>query len=726
MATHHIFDDKSAIHSLSAGDILYIHEGGSVDTLAVNPDSSVYVYKDASAESLSVEDTGAVYVRTGGIVSGVTLKAEGLLNAEEGVSVTGIDHRKSGRIVAVVSTGTTVRGSNEGGDFSILNGTASGFILYAGCALTVKVGCSAVNISVQRKGRLEIESGASAKNITLAQYGSIHAVVSAADGTAISGKDESGKAFSLQGGVAEGFSLYNGSLLTVKGDGTVQDITIFEGSNLFLEEAGAAARNVTVSTGSTLNITVSGTVLENIAAGGTVRLAENVTADARNSRFTFALSERRTKDGYILNNLSALQNAVLAVSVTESQTGGIYKLAEGAGSFAGEITLSVGGRDIAQSLAPGRSVSHAGRIYTLIKDGTGLTIEIVPPDFKILSAGQKQVLWGTQKDCSLYRLELSRDRNFSSVLRLDTSGTGYDLFNLSGGSYFARAKAGNVCTENSTFRAEGNSAPVMHQSAANGTADVFFARSNEVWDEGFIARHVGSLSQKGTEEGVAIAGKNRFRDVFFGSDDAGTLCLTDSANGDVLFLDDVYSEYGSAGRLSRINEIRAGAGDDVIDLTSARYGENTGNMTLRGGDGNDILWANSGANRLFGDAGNDRITGGGGNDLFSGGDGNDSLRGNGGTDLFVFGGNWGNDTIEQLENGAVVLWFEDGDLNHWNAETLTYKDGQNTVKISGVSAEQITLYFGAEEDYNGISYSELSELGAFGGSSSKCIWEQLA
>ncbi len=348
MATHHVYDDKTAVHSLSAGDTMYIHGGGVVDTLAVNPDSSVYVYEDASAASLTVEDSGAVYVRAGGLVSGVTLKADGLLNLESDVSVTGIDHQESGRLSAVVSAGTTLRGTNENGNFSIANGVATGFILYAGCALTVKSGCSAVNLSILRRGRLTLESGATAENITLGRYGSIHAVVSAAESTKISGKDESGKAFTLQNGVADGFSLYYGSRLTVKKDGTVQNVTIYEGGYLSLEEAGAVARNVTITTGSTLYLSVSGTILENVTAAGTLNLSENVTADARNTRFTFALSDRRTKDGFILNNLAGLQNADFAVSVSMSQTSGIYKLAGGAGDFAGSITLSIDGQELTQ------------------------------------------------------------------------------------------------------------------------------------------------------------------------------------------------------------------------------------------------------------------------------------------------------------------------------------------------------------------------------------------
>ncbi len=384
-------------------------------------------------------------------------------------------------------------------------------------------------------------------------------------------------------------------------------------------------------------------------------------------------------------------------------------------------------RNLHRKLSLEDSIVHAGRTYNLLKDSSGLNLEIIPPDFKLLNLDQTHAEWGVEKDCYRYILEISRNRNFSTGLQLETDQTKYDFFNLPGGSYYVRVNANGIYTEAGTFYAKGSSAPMSVQTTANGTPNAIFASSGEVWRDGFVARHVGSVSQKGTDEGVLLAGKNRFRDVFFGSADADLLCLTDSANGDVLFLDDVYSEYGGAGRLSNLDEIRAGAGDDVIDLTSNRYGWSAGSdMVIRGGDGNDVIWANSGSNRIFGDAGNDRIIGGAGNDVIAGGAGNDKLRGNGGTDLFTFGGDWGNDTVGQLADGAVVLWFESGDLDHWDAETLTYTDGTNSVQVSGVSAEQITLYFGAGENYGTLTYSELASLGAFKGSSSKCIWEQLA
>ena len=67
---------------------------------------------------------------------------------------------------------------------------------------------------------------------------------------------------------------------------------------------------------------------------------------------------------------------------------------------------------------------------------------------------------------------------------------------------------------------------------------------------------------------------------------------------------------------------------------------------------------------------------------------------NTGTIYVSSGGNWGNDTVEQLADGKVTLWFENGSESNWNAATLTYTDGSNSVTVTGVS--NVTLKFGAD------------------------------
>ena len=114
---------------------------------------------------------------------------------------------------------------------------------------------------------------------------------------------------------------------------------------------------------------------------------------------------------------------------------------------------------------------------------------------------------------------------------------------------------------------------------------------------------------------------------------------------------------------------------------------------------------------LFGDEGNDRLIGASGNDVLAGGIGND---------IFAFCGNWGNDTVEQLADGTVTLWFISGSVDNWNLSTLTYTDGNNSVVVSGVGLDRITLKFG---DDGSEQYAMLTAQGAFADYSSEKIFE---
>ena len=80
----------------------------------------------------------------------------------------------------------------------------------------------------------------------------------------------------------------------------------------------------------------------------------------------------------------------------------------------------------------------------------------------------------------------------------------------------------------------------------------------------------------------------------------------------------------------------------------------------------------------------------------------------GGEDIFYFGANWGIDTVEQLADGKVTLWFEN-DNGVWDEKTLTYTDGANSLSVIGVTADAITLNFGGTAPVAGAFLAAASE-----------------
>ena len=311
---------------------------------------------------------------------------------------------------------------------------------------------------------------------------------------------------------------------------------------------------------------------------------------------------------------------------------------------------------------------------------------------------QHGIIWKNDQSPSCV-IVITRD-NYNHNMLVETSGTGIDFFALPTGDYQwsildeQSMNAGTDITSNNKINAQ------KYVSDADNQMDIFFANANGFWESGFVAEHQGELNGwNGTKEQVTLIGKNKLVDIFEGSTDANILVLTDDANGDALFVDDIYTSLpGTVSeqqtRIAEIDEIRAGAGDDIVDMTSQRFEYIGDGVKIYGGLGNDIIWVNNGNNILLGDAGNDRIVGGSDDDVIVGGLGNDSMHGGGGNDIFCFGGDWGFDTIEQLASGNVTLWFVYGSERNWDTETMTYSDGVNSVTVCGVS--EVTLKFGGD------------------------------
>ena len=251
---------------------------------------------------------------------------------------------------------------------------------------------------------------------------------------------------------------------------------------------------------------------------------------------------------------------------------------------------------------------------------------------------------------------------------------------------------------------------------ADGNGDVFVAAASKKWSSAFVASHAGSLLDGevvgAVDAMVKLTSRNRIVDVFAGAgDDPCILLLTNDGNGDALFVDDIYSaSFGDVGmtqsRLADITEIVAGAGDDIIDLTSERFAYTGGGVTVRGGDGDDVIWSNNGCNILFGDDGDDWLIGGVGDDVLVGGACDDILNGNGGDDIFCFGAGWGRDEVQQAEGGKVILWFAEGLDVAQNGRVFTCGDNSVTV------GEGVEIEMRIGEDANG-RYAQLCSLGAF-------------
>src|SRR3989338_5118376 len=181
---------------------------------------------------------------------------------------------------------------------------------------------------------------------------------------------------------------------------------------------------------------------------------------------------------------------------------------------------------------------------------------------------------------------------------------------------------------------------------------------------------------------VSIAYRNKSFDAFDGGDGNDVLYLTNAS--DAIFLDDSLSlNSGKDGqRIANIETINAGDGDDVIDLSSNKY--TYGNVTLNGGNGNDVLWSNDGNDILNGDAGNDTIKGYDGDDIIKGGIGNDTI--DGGKDNDKITGGLGADILSGGIGNDVFIYENIADSTRSNPDPiLGFIQNQDKIDLSQIA-----------------------------------------
>ena len=140
---------------------------------------------------------------------------------------------------------------------------------------------------------------------------------------------------------------------------------------------------------------------------------------------------------------------------------------------------------------------------------------------------------------------------------------------------------------------------------------------------------------------------------------------------------------------------------------------------LRGDTGDNTLTGGEGVDSLYGLAGIDTLQGGAGDDRLFGGEDNDFLEGGAGRDTYVFGGNWGTDTIRGETDGGI-LWFKDatgiGDLGFSTDENndviVKGRASDNSVKIlqAAYADGRYSISYGADNtQLGGLSVGTLND-----------------
>jgi Ca2+-binding RTX toxin-like protein len=138
--------------------------------------------------------------------------------------------------------------------------------------------------------------------------------------------------------------------------------------------------------------------------------------------------------------------------------------------------------------------------------------------------------------------------------------------------------------------------------------------------------------------------------------------------------------------------VAAGDTDTLIAIEQLTAG--SGNDTITGDTGANVLDGGSGNDSLNGGAGDDTLSGGLGNDVIVGGTGSDTMTGGVGDDLFYFDYSAGSPGNDSVDGGAAGSWTDIIDID--NAGTFT-------VVVGGVTTTVSTT--GGQIDYGGVDTS---------------------
>lgn len=196
---------------------------------------------------------------------------------------------------------------------------------------------------------------------------------------------------------------------------------------------------------------------------------------------------------------------------------------------------------------------------------------------------------------------------------------------------------------------------------------------------GLAAHNVGGFGGLGTGVFLPLVGMKVNTAVLNGGEGQDSIVFGDEA--DALFLHDEFTGFHHTldatrvARLSSIERIVTGGGNDLVDLTSQIFSLAGARIEIDAGSGDDIVWG-SDADEL--------IRGGSGSDTLFGGTGQDTLEGGAGPDVFEFTATSSDCTILDFspEEGDVLRFYDQGGVQ-FEPSSLNLFEGNFSILFTG-------------------------------------------
>ena len=326
----------------SSGE-LWVFSGGTASTINAAGysiwNARVYINKGASASNVNISSSAKLYVSDGGVVSDVFLSS-GTAEISGGALVNKMTVGRSATLV-VAGKGSVADIVENGGNVILdpeakVNFIANTFsdAVAAGGSITVHSGTTAVSTTVGSSGELWVFSGGTANTINATGYSIWNAYI-----------------YVNNGGSASNVNVSSSAKLYVSGGGVVRDVFVSSGS-AYVSRGGKLTGKVTFGDKATVSAYDGAIVdfdISGVAAGNTA----------------------------LVNDLSVIKGTpTYSLTVANKQSSGTYRLADGAASFNGTITVTTAGGVEVGEVRIGQSLSVGSGRYSLAVNDNKLQVTI--------------------------------------------------------------------------------------------------------------------------------------------------------------------------------------------------------------------------------------------------------------------------------------------------------------------------------------------------------------
>ena len=401
------------------GRTMNITEGGEVSDITVGRIGSMHISNGGAANRIEVLTGGSMFISNGGVATSATLNSLGRMYVSEG-GIANLTTINSGGSM-VISNGGVANNTiqNSSGFMRISNGGVANdtTMNYRGYMYVYDGGVA--NRTKLDGGGVYVSSGGVASNTEVNYNGYMYVYVdgSVKDTTVSSGGlillNTGGSAENLilnAGGWLGGFAftenkvfdrITNGAAviadnvsvtgwkMNITGGGVVSN-TVIRASGVMNIADGGMASNTTVRSKGSILISSGG-----IHRGGLQLKTGAVVSAYEGSTIDFTLTDRTPEHGYLINNLAGISGTpTYTITVSADQAAGTYKLALGAESFTGSMTIKTE-TEIYGTLMVNGDVLKVGDVsYELLNYGSDNLVLNIHNHNMIVSSGS--VASGTQ------------------------------------------------------------------------------------------------------------------------------------------------------------------------------------------------------------------------------------------------------------------------------------------------------------------------------------------